>query len=55
MTLHEVHPRGICHLDAMTAEQITLDVEAGAALRLDGETLGTAPLPEPLFGASARL
>jgi hypothetical protein len=39
----------------MTAEQITLDVEAGAALRLDGETLGTAPLPEPLFGASARL
>jgi len=29
--------------------EITLDVEAGAALRLDGETLGTAPLPEPLF------
>jgi hypothetical protein len=29
--------------------EITLDVEAGAALRLNGESVGTAPLPEPLF------
>jgi hypothetical protein len=29
--------------------EITLEVEEGAALRLDGESLGAAPLTEPLF------
>ncbi|MCK6587018.1 MAG: hypothetical protein L6Q76_05475 [Polyangiaceae bacterium] len=29
--------------------EISIEVEKGAALLLDGENLGTAPLPEPLF------
>jgi hypothetical protein len=33
MTLHEAHPTGICHLDAMTAEQITLDLPGESRAR----------------------